>query len=289
MTNTKTTQTIEQQPVKHSFRSIAFRNRGNKHGFITRLMSPGDLGQLVKPFVFLDYFESPSFHGQGMNVHPHSGIATHTTLLEGTIDYEDSTGKSGTLHPGSVEWMQAGNAVWHGGTPHQGQSIRGYQLWVALPEELELAPAKSQYFDNNILESDGNVRILLGTYGKLRSSIDLPVSITYLHVKLNDGDKWIYQPDSRHDVAWVAVNQGKLHVSDSVLQKEMVVFSEGNQEIEFQAEGSVEFVIGSSEKHPHPLVMGYYSVHTNEENLIKGEAAIEKLGRTPEVIVMRNK
>ena len=288
MINSKTTQTIE-QPVKQSFRPIAFRNRGNKHSFITRLMSPGDLGQLVKPFVFLDYFESEAFYGKGMNVHPHSGIATHTTLLEGTTDYEDSTGKSGTLHPGSVEWMQAGGGVWHGGTPSQGKPIRGYQLWVALHEELELAPAKSQYFDNNILESDGTVRILLGTYGNLRSSIYLPVPITYLHVRLKDGEKWSYQPDSSHDVAWVAVNQGKLHVSDSVLQKEMAVFSEGNQAIEFQAEGAVEFVLGSSAKHPHPLVTGYYSVHTSEETLIKGEAGIEKLGRTPEVIAMRNK
>jgi hypothetical protein len=27
---------------------------GHSHGGITRLMSPGDLGELVKPFVFLD-------------------------------------------------------------------------------------------------------------------------------------------------------------------------------------------------------------------------------------------
>ncbi|QNM58911.1 hypothetical protein XHV734_0045 [Xanthomonas hortorum pv. vitians] len=33
-----------------------FRTRGTTRGPITRLMSPGDLGQLVKPFVFLDLF-----------------------------------------------------------------------------------------------------------------------------------------------------------------------------------------------------------------------------------------
>ncbi len=30
------------------------RTRGPSHGSITRLMSPGDLGQRLKPFVFLD-------------------------------------------------------------------------------------------------------------------------------------------------------------------------------------------------------------------------------------------
>jgi hypothetical protein len=38
-------------------RKIARRTRGSRHGPITRLMSPGDLGQLLKPFVFLDLFE----------------------------------------------------------------------------------------------------------------------------------------------------------------------------------------------------------------------------------------
>ena len=38
-------------------RKIVRRTRGNRHGPITRLMSPGDLGQLLKPFVFLDLFD----------------------------------------------------------------------------------------------------------------------------------------------------------------------------------------------------------------------------------------
>ena len=38
-------------------RRIALRTRGHGHGPITRLMSPSDLGQVVKPFVFLDIFD----------------------------------------------------------------------------------------------------------------------------------------------------------------------------------------------------------------------------------------
>ena len=64
-------------------RRIAYRTRGHSQGPLTRLMSPGDLGGLVKPFVFLDYFEFRGFKSDGGPVHPHSGIATHTTLLQG--------------------------------------------------------------------------------------------------------------------------------------------------------------------------------------------------------------
>src|SRR5258707_2492041 len=97
--------------VRSRERGIVELTPGHTHGPITRLMSPGDLGELVKPFVFLDYFETASSGGPRMADHPHSGIATHTTLLQGSVGYRDSTGKSGTLRPGAVERMQDGGGV----------------------------------------------------------------------------------------------------------------------------------------------------------------------------------
>jgi hypothetical protein len=46
-------------------RAIVQRTRGRTHGPITRLMSPSDLGEILKPFVFLDLFdhEGPPFNG----------------------------------------------------------------------------------------------------------------------------------------------------------------------------------------------------------------------------------
>ena len=35
-------------------RRVTYRTRGNSHGPITRLVSPSDVGELIKPFVFLD-------------------------------------------------------------------------------------------------------------------------------------------------------------------------------------------------------------------------------------------
>jgi hypothetical protein len=42
----------------HPERAIISRTRGRRHGPTTRLMGPSDLGQLVKPFVFLDLFDT---------------------------------------------------------------------------------------------------------------------------------------------------------------------------------------------------------------------------------------
>jgi redox-sensitive bicupin YhaK (pirin superfamily) len=263
--------------VRSRVRGIVELTSGHSHGPITRLMSPGDLGELVKPFVFLDYFEAAASGGPRMADHPHSGIATHTTLLEGSVGYRDSTGKTGTLTPGSVEWMQAGGGVWHGGDLRPGARVRGYQLWVALPAPLELRPAFSQYLGPNEIETDGPARVLLGSHGSARSRIADVSPITYLHVRLQDGETWHYQPQARHDVAWVAVNEGKLHVAGTVVARKMAVFEEGTGALELRAEGATELVLGSAAKHPHPLVCGYYSVHTSEQALVLGEAGIQRV------------
>jgi hypothetical protein len=48
-----------------TIRRIEQRTRGRKQGLATRLVSPSDFGELLKPFVFLDLFEheGPPFTG----------------------------------------------------------------------------------------------------------------------------------------------------------------------------------------------------------------------------------
>jgi redox-sensitive bicupin YhaK (pirin superfamily) len=274
--------TIHATPTKSTAqRRLAHRTRGQTQGPITRLMSAGDIGELVKPFVFLDYFDFSGFRGAGLPVHPHSGIATHTTIIEGSVLYADSTGKSGTLRARGIEWMQAGGGVWHGGGPgpHDGE-LRGFQLWVALAPPLELAPAHSQYVDAASISSDDHTRVLLGTYRGVSSVIPYPAPVTFLQVNLRDGERWTYEPSHGHDIAWLAVATGGLRVAGTSLHREMAVFEEGSAPIEVVAEGDVELVVGSALKHPHPLVTGDYSVHTSRETLTLGEAGIESVAST---------
>src|SRR5256885_1432666 len=100
-----------------TLRKITDRTRGKRHGPITRLMSPGDLGEVLKPFVFLDLIDMSQATFPGFGLHPHSGIATLTYLFEGKVQYEDTSGATGVLPAGGVEWFKAGLGAWHGGSP----------------------------------------------------------------------------------------------------------------------------------------------------------------------------
>src|SRR5580692_100816 len=125
-------------------REIVHQTRGRRRGPITRLVSPSDLGEMLNPFVFLDHAvfgDRDAPMDKNLLWHPHSGIATVTVVLEGSIAYAETTGKSGVVETGGVEWMRAGHGVWHTGAADTGKgNVRVFQLWVALPPELENGP-----------------------------------------------------------------------------------------------------------------------------------------------------
>jgi hypothetical protein len=92
--------------------------------------------------------------------------------------------------------------------------------------------------------------------------------VNYLHVQLKDGERWEYQPPAGHNVAWMY----------SLTRKELAVFEEGESALRFEGSRDPSFVLGSAVKHPHDLVLGYYSVHTSAKALAAGEAEIERIG-----------
>jgi redox-sensitive bicupin YhaK (pirin superfamily) len=257
-------------------RAIAQRTRGRKHGPITRLMSPSDFGEILKPFVFLDLFdhEGAPFNGP---LHPHSGIATLTYVAEGAVSFVDPNDVKGTLAAGGIEWMQAGRGMWHGGGLDKAGRTRGFQLWIALPPELELGPATSIYQNSEDVPKDGSARVLLGSYGSASSAIASPSPINYLAVRLKAGERWRYEPPAGHTVLWVAIASGVLSAPDELRHGDLAAFEPSNKAVEFEALADTELVLGSAVPHEHDLVLGHYSVHTSPDALRDGEAHIASI------------
>ena len=252
-------------------RAIAQRTRGQTHGPITRLMSPSDFGQILKPFVFLDLVdhEGAPFDGP---LHPHSGIATLTYIAEGTVSFIDPENFRGTLSAGGVEWMQAGRGMWHGGGLDKAGRTRGFQLWIALPPKLELGPTTSIYEAREDVPQDGPARVLLGSYGSATSAIVSPSPINYLSVRLKAGERWRYEPPTGHTVLWAAVASGTVSVPDELRQGDLAAFEPSDKAVEFEARTDTEFVLGSAVPHKHDLVLGSHSVHTTPATLRDAQA-----------------
>lgn len=258
-------------------RKVVHRTTGTRHGPITRLVSPSDLGQMLKPFVFLDHFVLPAA-AAGIGLHPHSGIVTLTYLFEGTMSYEDSNGVRGVVPAGGVEWFKAARGAWHASGPEDSGVARGFQLWLALGAEQELGPVENIYLSPDQVPRDGAARVLVGTHGGAANSLNAGAPVNYLAVRLQSGESWRYQP-ADHTVGWLSISTGRLRVPERVEAGELAVLEPSNAAIDFMAEADSEFVVGSAVPHPYELALGAYSVHTSSAALEAGERRLREIHR----------
>lgn len=259
-----------------SVRTIVQRTRGRTQGPATRLMSPSDFGEILKPFVFLDLFDHEGVPFTA-GLHPHSGIATLTYVAEGAVSYIDPDNVKGTVPTGGVEWMQAGRGMWHGGGLDNAGRTRGLQLWIALPPKLELGPTVSIYQAPEDVPEDGPARVLLGSYGSASSAIVSPSPINYLAVRLKVGERWRYEPPTGHTVLWTAVASGAVSVPDELRRGDFAAFEPSSEAVEFEARADTEFLLGSAVPHKYDLVLGSHSVHTTPAALRDAQAHLSAI------------
>lgn len=261
-------------------RKIVLKTSGHRHGPITRLMSPGDIGQIIKPFIFLDYVEAPAGAGPNFGFHPHSGIATLTFPLSFDIQHETSSGQVDIVQRGGIEWVVTGKGIWHKAKPLNGDSMKAFQTWFSLPPSHETSEPSAMFIQPKDVPVSGNVKILLGSYKDLQSAIPVPFDLSYLFIELKDGETFSYQPPQNHQVAWVFSEKGSVEVSGEKLKRELAVFEDGNGELKMTSYGDSAFLLGSAVKHHYDLVMGPYSVHTDRKALEEGFRNIDEIRKT---------
>jgi redox-sensitive bicupin YhaK (pirin superfamily) len=145
-------------------------------GLPIRRLLPRSRRRLVGPWCFLDSYGPLTFaSGKPMDVapHPHIGLQTVSWLLDGEIVHHDSLGLEGKAEPGVLNLMTAGKGIAHAEetpTANTG-SLRGVQLWVALPDAArETAPSFEQHRLLPVVQLEGgSVRVVMGEVGAARS------------------------------------------------------------------------------------------------------------------------
>lgn len=268
-----------------ALRSIEARVAGQQHGPIARLISPGDLGEWLKPFIFLDFFNAEIEPGFGFGMHPHSGIATLTWQPGSDVRYRDTTGKNGVLKAGGLEWMNAGGGAWHQGSLLGQGRVTGFQLWVPMPPGIEDGPSFGQYVAPDEVPDvpipGGRVKVLLGSLqnGDVthRSPIDAHHDMNYFVVTLEAGAVWRYSPPKAHNVAWAFAFEGAAVLQSEPSKGELLVFGDlGAIDIDAASE-PVKVLLGTAKRYAHPLVLGPSSVHSNANSLAKAAQRIQAL------------
>ena len=131
------------------------------------------------PFILLDYNSKtmvpPSESPKGVGVHPHRGFETVTLAYKGRVAHHDSTGNSGIIREGEVQWMTAASGILHKEYHEESFSRSGglfqmVQLWVNLPAKEKMSPPRYQAIDKSLIQSVmladglGQVEVIAGNY-----------------------------------------------------------------------------------------------------------------------------
>ena len=177
---------------------------------LTRLLGTPACDYL-DPFLLLDEFrnDNPDDYIAGFPDHPHRGFETVTYMLLGKMRHEDSTGRSGLLTAGSVQWMTAGRGIIHSEMPEQSEGLLwGYQLWVNLPASLKLAAPRYQDIPaERIPEArDGacTVRVIAGAFDGVAGAAETLTKVNYFDVHLAAGGVFSHAvPDDFSAFAYV--------------------------------------------------------------------------------------
>lgn len=268
--------------LRSCIRQVIHRSHGNSHGAITRLMSPGDAGQIVKPFVLFDDVDIPFDADWVFGMHPHSGVAALTLILTGSVWVNDTVGTTSVVNAGDIEWMQAGSGAWHESARRDRQPLRGLQLSLALPPHLEHATPQSRHICAGAVPQHGPAAVIMGTYEGVTGPVPYDERVTYLHVALAPDSTWIFTPPAQHTVAWIYVYHGRLQAEGDtdIVARELIVFEYGSMSIILTTQEGTGFVLGSAVAHPHALVATASSVHTSQRALDLGLDEIARIGRT---------
>jgi hypothetical protein len=104
------------------------------------LIAPVDPAS-TDPFLMMaeDWFSTPGFEW-----HPHRGIETVTTVVDGVLEHGDNLGNAGALEPGDIQWMTAGRGIIHRELAYRDEHAHTLQLWLNLPASAKMVETRYQ-------------------------------------------------------------------------------------------------------------------------------------------------
>ena len=107
----------------------------------------------------------------GFDMHPHSNMEIISYIIDGEITHKDSMGNSETLKRGEVQYLSAGDGIYHSEhNLHKSDDLRLLQIWIippkaGLPRLYGSHKYKFEQRDNKLLNivssqnGDSNIKI----------------------------------------------------------------------------------------------------------------------------------
>eukprot|EP00549_Striatella_unipunctata_P001968 CAMPEP_0118688346 /NCGR_PEP_ID=MMETSP0800-20121206/8869_1 /TAXON_ID=210618 ORGANISM="Striatella unipunctata, Strain CCMP2910" /NCGR_SAMPLE_ID=MMETSP0800 /ASSEMBLY_ACC=CAM_ASM_000638 /LENGTH=292 /DNA_ID=CAMNT_0006585595 /DNA_START=110 /DNA_END=988 /DNA_ORIENTATION=+ len=187
----------------------------------------------VSPLLMFDYAAPKEFparkHKQplGVGQHPHRGFETVTIAFQGEVEHHDSTGNSGIIKSGDVQWMTAGRGIIHQEYHSKEFTERGgtfemCQLWVNLPKKNKMTkPRYQEIVSSSIptvkLADDASVRIISGDFEEIKGPAKTFSPVNLWDISLPKKGSKVSIPYPSDQACIVFVRRGSVNTDSKIL------------------------------------------------------------------------
>jgi quercetin 2,3-dioxygenase len=237
----------------------------------------------MSPFFLLDYGSKwrvpPSDTPKGVGVHPHRGFETVTIAYQGKVAHHDSTGNSGVIGEGDVQWMTAGKGVLHKEYHEKEFSKKGgvlqmVQLWVNLPAKYKMTPPKYQAIEQSkmgrVLLDDKKsfVEIIAGEYKGISGPASTFSPMCLFNARLAEGSEAEFSFDRNSNTGMVVI-EGEVQINNDKTAPEnnFILFLHDGEDIVLKAVKDCVVLILSGEPINEPIAPYGPFVMNNESEI----------------------
>ena|ERR1035437_599091 len=234
----------------------------------------------MSPFFMMDYNSkidfSPRENPRGVGVHPHRGFETVTIAYHGKVAHHDSTGNSGVISEGDVQWMTAASGILHKEYHEEEFSKKGgpfqmIQLWVNLPAKDKMSKPKYQAITNDQLgkyqlDNGGVVEVIAGEFKGVKGAASTFTPIEMYNAKIKKGAAVTFDLPENFNTG-ILVVEGAVKVNgEKAPADNFILFKNEGETISIEAEeDSILFVISGEPINEPIAAYGPFLMNTHEE------------------------
>lgn len=255
---------------------------GDGFKVVNYLPNGEDFGDRMNPFILMDFNPefnfSPTDKPRGVGIHPHRGFETVTVAYKGSVAHNDSTGNSGVINPGDVQWMTAASGILHKEYHEKEFAKKGglfemAQIWVNLPKKYKMTSPKYQAVlheqkGNVKLESGlGNVFVIAGEYKGIKGGAETFSPIEMYDIRLDEnGETQLDLPSSFNTGLLVVEGEILINGNTTAAAHQYVQFKNEEGNIEIKATKKSVLLLLSGEPINEPIAAyGPFVMNTIEE------------------------
>lgn len=222
----------------------------------------------MSPFFLMDYNSKVEFaprnEPRGVGVHPHRGFETVTIAYHGRIAHHDSSGNSGVIGEGDVQWMTAASGLLHKEYhekefSRQGGLFQMVQLWVNLPATYKMTPPKYQEITNSMMgrydlaDDKGFVEVIAGEFNAVKGPASTFTPMHVYNARLKKDAKLEMSFPGTYNTGLLVVDGSATINGNAVSTDHFVLFKNDGEQIEITANEDAILLVLSGEPINEPI------------------------------------